>query len=53
MTITSVGKEMRKHLFLYNAVKVKNVKVLVAQSCPTLCNPIGCTPLGSSVHEFL
>ena len=22
----------------------------VAQSCPTLCNPMGCSPPGSSVH---
>ena len=22
----------------------------VAQSCPTLCNPIDCSPPGSSVH---
>ena len=24
--------------------------VLVAQSCPTLCNPMNCSPPGSSVH---
>ena len=24
--------------------------VLVSQSCPTLCNPIDCSPPGSSVH---
>ena len=24
---------------------------LVAQSCPTLCNPMDCNPPGSSVHE--
>ena len=24
-----------------------------AQSCPTLCNPMGCSPLGSSVHGIL
>ena len=23
---------------------------LVAQSCPTLCNPMDCSPPGSSVH---
>ena len=28
-------------------------KVLVAQSCPTLCDPIDCDPLGSSVHGIL
>ena len=28
-------------------------KVKVAQSCPTLCDPIDCSPPGSSVHEIL
>ena len=27
--------------------------VSVAQSCPTLCNPVDCSPPGSSVHEIL
>ena len=26
------------------------LKVLVAQSCPTLCDPVNCSPPGSSVH---
>ena len=25
----------------------------VTQSCPTLCNPVDCSPPGSSVHEIL
>ena len=25
----------------------------VAQSCPTLCDPVDCSPLGSSVHGIL
>ena len=29
------------------------VCVLVAQSCPTLCDPMDCSPPGSSVHEIL
>ena len=29
------------------------VCVLVAQSCPTVCNPIDCSLPGSSVHEIL
>ena len=29
------------------------VKVLVAQSCSTLCDPIDCSPQGSSVHGIL
>ena len=30
-----------------------NVKVLVAQSCLTLCDPMDCGPQGSSVHGIL
>ena len=26
---------------------------LCAQSCPTLCEPLGCSPPGSSIHEIL
>ena len=29
------------------------VKVLVAQSCPALCDPMDCDPPGSSVHRIL
>ena len=29
------------------------LKVLVAQSCPTLCNPMDCSPPGSFVHGIL
>ena len=31
----------------------KKVKVLVAQSCLILCDPIDCSPPGSSVHGIL
>ena len=34
------------------AWKVK-VKMLVTQSCPTLCDPMDCRPPGSSVHVIL
>ena len=27
--------------------------VVVTQSCQTLCNPIDCNPLGSSIHGIL
>ena len=30
--------------------KTESVNMLVTQSCPTLCNSMDCTPLGSSVH---
>ena len=29
------------------------VKVLVTQSCPILCEPVDCSPPGSSVHGIL
>ena len=29
------------------------MKVLVSQSCPTLCDPMDCNPSGSSVHGLL
>ena len=32
---------------------VWKVEILVAQSCPTLCNPMDCSQLGSSVHRIL
>ena len=35
------------------ATSVMKVKVSVVQSCPTLCNPIDCSPPGSSVHGTL
>ena len=31
----------------------RHVKVLVVQSCPTLCNPMDSSPPGSSVLEIL
>ena len=31
----------------------RKVKVLVTQACLTLCNPIDCSPPGSSVHGIL
>ena len=32
---------------------VSTVKVFIAQSCLTLCNPMECCPPGSSVHGLL
>ena len=29
------------------------IVVLVVQSCPTLCDPMNCSPPGSSVHGIL
>ena len=40
------------HCILY-IIKMVKVKVLVAQSCLTLCNPMDCRLPGSSVHRIL
>ena len=37
----------------YNRQEYWKVKVLVAQSCPTLCNPMDYNLPGSSVHGIL
>ena len=38
--------------FLFQCLKVKSESE-VAQSCPTLSNPMDCSPPGSSVHGIL
>ena len=37
----------------FKAIIAFSVKVLVAQSCPTLCDPMDCSLLGFSVHGIL
>ena len=40
--------------YQYHTVLITvKVKVLVTQSCPTLCDPMNCSPPGSSVHGIL
>ena len=34
-------------------VASRKLKVLVAQLCPTLCEPVDCSPPGTSVHGIL
>ena len=34
-------------------IRAPFLKVLVTQSCPTLCDPMDCSPPGSSVHGLL
>ena len=40
------SKKVIKHM----EKKKKEVRVLVTRSCPTLCDPMDCSPPGSSVH---
>ena len=47
---------IEKYLFYKNLSKhvlLLNVKGLVTQSCLTLCDPVDCSPPGSSVHGIL
>ena len=41
--------EKQEQLLLYY-IHIGKVKIEVAQSCPTLCDPIDCSLPGSSVH---
>ena len=41
------------HLFRGFLHLLMDVKVLVTQSCPTLCKLMDCSPPSSSVHEIL
>ena len=39
---------------MYNTVSlVNNCESEVTQSCPTLCDPVDCSPPGSSIHGIL
>ena len=42
--------EIKRHLLLGRKA-MTNLKVI--QSCPTLCDPVDCSPPGSSVHGIL
>ena len=37
----------------YTQVGVSKVKLKATQSCPTPCDPVDCSPPGSSVHGIL
>ena len=41
------------HMKVFMFSPLPKVKVLVLQSCPTLCHPMDCSPPGSSVYGIL
>ena len=52
--LTKHTKTHWKNILMFNIPQVRHcVWVLVTQSCPTLCNPMDCSSLGSSVHGIL
>ena len=40
----------QEYINMYMCIYEHGSKSEVAQSCPTLCNPMDCSPPGSSVH---
>ena len=48
----SLGLASRTFCKGQNLKEILTVKVLVAHSCPTLWDPMDCSPPGSSVHGF-
>ena len=54
-TVPHTDEQLQRHTVLSHVfwVLLGKVKVLAAQSCPNLCNPMDCSPPGSSVHGIL
>ena len=48
-----LGMDLRTGLLADLLRGTLKVKMLVSQLCPTLCDPMDCSPPGSSVHGFL
>ena len=48
-----IRHQKKKIPLLILALAHQRVEVLVAQSCPILCNPMDCSLPGSFVHEIL
>ena len=49
----SIKKPLKAQSSEFSNVSWWKVKVLVSQSCPTLCDPLNSSPPGSSVHRIL
>ena len=50
-TATKLGKEFVKAIYCHPAYLTCESEI--AQSCPTLCDPMDCSLSGSSIHEIL
>ena len=49
MTSSRGSQLLESYCLLFNDLNSSSLHVL-AQSCPTLCDPMNCSPPGSSVH---
>ena len=52
LVFSTVHRHLR-HAHVNYKIQYLCVCVLVAQSCPALCNPMDCSPPGSSIHGIL
>ena len=52
-TLATLVQNIHNNYYLFSTSYVLDKCVLVAQSWPTLCNPVDCSPSGSSVHGIL
>ena len=50
MNIKNNFAKKQKNWVIYYAIPLKNCCCLVTKLCLTLCNPMDCSPPGSSVH---
>ena len=46
-----LGRVIRRPISIYYTYAATLLLCMPAQSCPTLCDPMDCSPSGSSVHE--
>ena len=53
MTLPGISGLTWERRLQFISVSALRVCVLVAQSCPTLCDPMDCSPPGSTVHGVL
>ena len=52
-TLATLVQNIHNNYYLFSSSYMLDKCMLVAQSCPTLCNPMDCSPPGSSVHGIL
>ena len=49
----STHRKKKIYIYIYFYIYMKESESKVAQSCPTLCDPMDCNPPGSSIHWIL
>ena len=48
--VTMADRPSLNHLWAYSSLFLKDKACVCAWSCPTLCDPVDCSPPGPSVH---